>query len=506
MIFRRFMPIPLSTPFVLPIQTQAIDAQGQCDCDCDCACTGGLAYANSEAITPAQENGKWVMPGKFAGPRLAQVSLPGERWLALSPLAPSGALMNAPAARLLESFAAPRTWRSAADELTGFDAEASLQAARQMAGCGLLTPQEGAPAGQQAQPQTLSAWLHLTDRCNLRCSYCYLPHQPRDMSLETGQAALRATFAAAQAHGYQNVKVKYAGGEPLLRAEQLFDLQCYAAELAEQKQIALQGVVLSNGVSLTPAMVGALQTLNLRLAISLDGLGATHDRQRAFPDGRGSAAKALGAIEMALDHGLTPELSITVSSGSASGLPQLMDWVLERSLPFTLNFYRENDLSTGQAGLSLDERAIIEGMLAAYRVIEERLPRRSLLGSLTDRANLSAPHSRTCGVGQNYLVFDPQGQLARCQMQLGQTFPLAAPDPLAAVQAERRGVQNLPASSKKGCDDCQWQAWCSGGCPLATYRVRQRYDAPSPHCNIYQTLLPAALRLEGLRLLRKYDA
>lgn len=75
-------------------------------------------------------------------------------------------------------------------------------------------------------------------------------------------------------------------------------------------------------------------------------------------------------------------------------------------IPFSLNFFRENDFSTAHADLASEEEVILNGMTSAFRVIEANLPRRSLLASLRDRANLAAPHSRTCGVGQNYLVFD----------------------------------------------------------------------------------------------------
>ena len=66
-------------------------------------------------------------------------------------------------------------------------------------------------------PQVLSAWLHLTDRCNLRCSYCYLPHVREDMSSETGRAAIDAIFRSAIVNNFQQIKLKYAGGESLLR-------------------------------------------------------------------------------------------------------------------------------------------------------------------------------------------------------------------------------------------------------------------------------------------------
>jgi hypothetical protein len=101
-----------------------------------------------------------------------------------------------------------------------------------------------------------------------------------------------------------------------------------------------------------------------------------------------------------LASGLEPEISVTVSSRNAAGLAETVDWVLERDLPFSLNFYREHGKSNCQSDLHLDDDRIIDGMLAAYKVIEGNLPNRSMLASLADRANLSGPHLRTCSAGK----------------------------------------------------------------------------------------------------------
>jgi len=326
------------------------------------------------------------------------------------------------------------------------------------------------------------------------------------MTLETGRAAVEATFRSAVKHGFQQVKLKYSGGEPMLRFPLVAELHQYARELADQHGLELDGVVLSNGTLLTESLVSSLQSLDLRLMISLDGLGEFHNRHRRYASGRGSSADVVESIELALAHGLTPNISITISPRTVDGLPEVVDWVLERDLPFSLNFYRENDFSASHADMRLDEEQIINGMLAAYKVIEDNLPRHSLLPSLVDRANLAAPHLRTCGVGENYLVFDARGRVAKCQMRMADSIAdVSTPDPLAVLRADRAGIQNLPVEEKESCRDCQWRYWCAGGCPLETYRVTGRYDVKSPHCNIYQTLFPEVLRLEGLRLLKYQD-
>ncbi len=352
----------------------------------------------------------------------------------------------------------------------------------------------------------LNAWLHLTDRCNLRCSYCYLPHVKEDMSSETGRASIDAVFRSAQLNGFKKVKLKYAGGESLLRYPLILELHSCAEKLAEEHGISLEEVVLSNGTLLTEDMVKTLKSLGIRLMISMDGMGHYHDSQRPYAGGRGSFKDVSDAVDLALSVGLIPNISVTVSGRTAEGLPDIMEWILERELPFSLNFYRENDLSTSQQDLQLDEQKIINGMKAAFKVIENNLPRRGFLGGIIDRANLSAPHTHTCGVGENYLVFDQNGQVAKCQMHIRKPVTnIHVADPLALIRADQIGIQNLPVMEKEGCKDCEWKHWCTGGCPLATHRATGRYDVKSPNCNIYKALYPEALRLEGLRLL-KYSA
>ncbi len=102
------------------------------------------------------------------------------------------------------------------------------------------------------------------------------------MPSETGGAAVYATIRSALANGFKQVKLKYAGGEPLLRFPLIVELHSYAQALAEKCGIDLEGVVLSNGTLLTAKMVETLKSLGLQLMISLDGLGSYHDAHRPY--------------------------------------------------------------------------------------------------------------------------------------------------------------------------------------------------------------------------------
>ena len=361
----------------------------------------------------------------------------------------------------------------------------AAQAARRMFQLGLLRPY-GASDRTPPPSDELVAWLHVTNACNLRCTYCYLDKTDEAMSAETAFAAVDAVLRAARRHGYPRVLLKYAGGEASLNLPLVEEAHRYAEALAEQAGVALRGVVLSNGVGLTRRRLEQIRERGLRLMISLDGPEAAHDAQRPTIHGQGTYKAATASIERARELGIELTVSVTITGASVAGLPEVLTWLLEREVHFSLNFYRDNDCSASFGALKLEEQALIDGMRAAYRAIEANLPRYSLLGSLLDRASLGAAHRKTCAVGENYLVIDQRGGVAKCQMEIERPATTVwADDPLEVIRLDAAGVQNLPVEQKEGCRDCEWRHWCAGGCPIATFRATGRYDLRSPNCAIY---------------------
>jgi uncharacterized protein len=196
---------------------------------------------------------------------------------------------------------------------------------------------------------------------------------------------------------------------------------------------------------------------------------------------------------------------VTVSQRNLDGLADLLVYILERDLPFTLSYYRDHGCAIDNSTLQFSEQQMISTMYSAFKVIEQNLPKRRLLGSLIDRTSLHQPHQHTCGVGRNYLVIDQYGGVAKCHAAIKQTVTtIETEDPLEIIQNDRKGVQGLTVEEKEECRTCDWRYWCAGGCPLLTHRMTKRYDIKSPNCRIYQALFPEVLRLEALRLL-KYE-
>lgn len=365
----------------------------------------------------------------------------------------------------------------------------------------LLTDEPNAIPSPPA-PEGLVAWLHMTNACNLNCGYCYIQKSSAQMSRQVAFAAIDTVMRSACLHGYRTIMLKYAGGEPLLALPLIAEVHTYARQQAAAHDLHLQAGLLTNGTLLTTQALAQIRELDLQLMISLDGVNSSHDEQRPRHNGRGSLHAVQQGIEQAVQSGIVPQVAITVTSQSITHVPDLVAWLLSQQLPFTISFYRQPRTAAPYAALSEDEERIIAGMRAIYAVIEQHPPRWSVLGSLLDRTDASAAHQRTCAAGDNYLVFDHQGRIAKCQMTLDQ--PLAhveSVDPLTVLRNDQSSIQNLPVVQKADCQTCEWRYWCAGGCSVATYQATGQFDVPSPNCRIYKALYPDLLRLEGLRLL-----
>ncbi|MGQ9710515.1 MAG: radical SAM protein [Anaerolineae bacterium] len=444
--------------------------------DTDCACAEA---AMPVAFAPLP---KWEALWKQA-PGLYRAPLMREWQVFFNPGRPSGVVvLNRPAADVLETFHTPRPLADGAS--------------RAMARAGLVTPADAPqdPVCPSETPDTLTAWLHITSACNLRCVYCYAARDATAMDETIGRLAVDAVFRSARDHGFRAVKLKYAGGEPTLNFAVVRAVQRHARTQAARAGLALRATLLTNAVDLTDDVLAFVADSDVRLAVSLDLCPGAHDQQRPRQDGRATYAQVRRNVERAVRRGIVPHLSITITGTEDERCADTIRFALDMSLPFNLNFVRPVDEPISDTQVS----RMVRSVRMAFAEIEATPPSHSLLAVL-DRADFSRPHAYACGAGRAYLVVDPLGRISPCQMTMMRPVgDIRMPDPLAAVQEV---FANVPVWERSTCVDCPWRYACGGGCPLLARRAQRNGASSPPFCAAYRTLYPELIRLEGLRLL-----
>lgn len=352
------------------------------------------------------------------------------------------------------------------------------------------------------KPTQLGIWLHLTNQCNLRCTYCYVWKSQDKMSLDTAKKAMKKIIDGAKIHDFKKITVKFSGGECLLELDELLQIVEFSRELAKQNKIEIEFVVMTNGVLVTYRVAKILKQHDLRAAVSLDGLGIYHDKQRIFPSGQGSFKFVEKGIETLQKYQIPFNVSVTITGNNVTNLPELTNYLLDKNIPFTFNFFRENPHVSEK--LEGDDKKLVKYMKLAYKLIGDRVPRYSLVNGLLDRVVFRKPHLHTCGMGQNYVVVTHEGKIVACQMTLEK--PIGSVDDKDMIETMKAGnfiqPKSLNVMGKSPCNACQWRYICCGGCPLLTYSQKGKYTLNSPYCAVYKTLIPEALKVEAKRLIK----
>lgn len=177
------------------------------------------------------------------------------------------------------------------------------------------------PVGPHRSPPGPVVIWNLLRRCNLTCRHCYSvstnTHFPGELSTEEiyrVQDDLKAARVPV---------LILSGGEPLLHP----DIYAIARRA---KSMGFYVALSSNGTLIDASNIAAIAECDFDyVGISLDGLGATHDR---FRQQQGAFDASLHAIRLCRDHGLKIGVRYTMTRDNADDLPGLLQLVEDEGI------------------------------------------------------------------------------------------------------------------------------------------------------------------------------
>jgi uncharacterized protein len=157
--------------------------------------------------------------------------------------------------------------------------------------------------------------------CNLRCRYCYYLEKIRLFRQDSPvlmQDDLLDLYVRQHIEASTEPVISFSwhGGEPLLAG-----IDFYKKVIALQKKWKPSGRTIINGVQtngtlLDERWVKFFAEENFRLGISMDGPEDLHDQFRKTTDGEGSFQKVLHGYDLALLHGIDPEILCVLNANN----------------------------------------------------------------------------------------------------------------------------------------------------------------------------------------------
>jgi uncharacterized protein len=175
-----------------------------------------------------------------------------------------------------------------------------------------------------AQMRPTGAVLLMTNRCNLRCIYCYANAgaEPRrvEMTWPTAKAAIDFVLDNARLAGAEPPSLTFhGGGEPTVHWELLVRAVEYAKAIQPRTRISMS----SNGVWSEAQRRFVCRNFT-DVSLSMDGVPDVQDRQRPRAGGLASAAQVRQSIRALDEAGIDYGIRMTVLPQSVG---QLVDGV-----------------------------------------------------------------------------------------------------------------------------------------------------------------------------------
>lgn len=323
-------------------------------------------------------------------------------------------------------------------------------------------------------------YLLLSNKCNLRCEYCFevgnkIPNQIRsNMSKITASNAIDLFSKIAKVKPKEGHSVIFYGGEPLMNKKVFrYAVQKLRNYESEGKLKDLKMIINTNGSFVDKPLAEFCAKYDINPAISIDGTKIIHDGVRKKKGLGSSFEEAKKAYKLFKEQEVNPGISCTISSKNVQNLEEIATYFADEFEPNGIGFNFLLDLTCGKNPLSIPIEYSTRKLLDVFKILrekgiyEERLMRR--IGKLVN----NKIHLKDCAGYGNQIVFGPDGSFGPCQIFLDAGKYIAGnvnnnpPDP--RTHPIFREWNNRTALTMKGCENCSGITLCGGGCAYNAY-------------------------------------
>ena len=347
--------------------------------------------------------------------------------------------------------------------------------------------------------------MHLTDKCNLRCSYCYEDRARRStevMSLATAQEIAARHLTEEGSH--KTVELDFIGGEPLLAWDRIVGV----VEFVHQRKWPVEHSFSfsTNGTLFNDEIKEWLDRHScVAFSFSIDGTRAAHDKNRC-----GSYDRVIRHVPWALDRckrlKIEPRVKMTIGPDTipmmAEGIAELHAMGFDRvdaNVPYE-NIWGDN-LESSLAVFAEQLDALVEYYLQHPGLEPSRLihlPIEKMMGTKE-----SKEFPRWCGSGDPMICYDVEGRALPCHrfvtVSTGQAYD-------GSLSFEPKSWEEMRQGEPSPCVECPFVAACPS-CMSLNWLENGDVDRRTHwHCGFILLQIKASAKFKILRLSRDIAA
>ncbi|MCL5035693.1 MAG: radical SAM protein [Chloroflexi bacterium] len=356
-------------------------------------------------------------------------------------------------------------------------------------------------------PQRYPAFLclHITEACNLRCSYCYARAHSKKNRMPLDTAKLIVERIIRELPG-PDIVINFHGGEPLLEFNNILAAVKHGREINEEVNKRARFITQSNGTLITKEIAEKIHEAKISPGVSIDGPAEVHDKYRKYPDGRGTHADVWRGINLLREAKSTPGV-LAVVHHPEDYLPVFRFFLENNFEGMRINYTSYIGRATEEMdfhyvrGEKFAEKYLemVDEALAWCRKYDKPLRINDLdhfINNLTSKSRPFMCYRSPCGIGNSILGFSLDGGISGCEetasMGLFTAGSIFDPTPLTEVvdnspvlkELYERKTENIPR-----CSRCAFRRFHGTGCTSKVYAMYKTLFRESPMCRFYQIVL-----------------
>lgn len=327
-----------------------------------------------------------------------------------------------------------------------------------------------------ADSKCLSAYLHITQRCNLHCVGCYSFDSGRNhLNDPTEKQVNRAIWQLAQ-NGCNLLVI--SGGEPFFRKD-LPEILRYAKTEAKIPSVQL----ITNGTLVTGDMLQRIKPYVDGIAVSVDGYGK---KNPTFIRDEGIFEKVLSAVKLSKKVGIQTTILPTIHAQNYNNMKEYVkvSKKLNVGISFSLLTCSPKD---EMLRAWLPNREQLSEI--AKQLIEIGLNESVVVNDMPIGDGLDARSS--CEVGRKIVSVAADGTVYPCHMlhdsrlAMGNVFEEDLSDILLSETSLQ--CRNLHVDNIEICNKCKHRYICGGGCRARSFYVNENLTSHDFYCPMTTT-------------------
>lgn len=354
-----------------------------------------------------------------------------------------------------------------------------------------------------------AVYFNPTDRCNLNCSYCYIPENLRKSGLHMSRhrlivalKILRSYFKSSLPRG-QVPQIVFHGAEPLLNKEAVF-------EAIDKFRQDFRFGIQTNGTLLDSQDIEFLKSRRISIGLSLDGhVPRVADRLRRSWSGCGVSEKVIGVIQQLRGYD-NYSVICTVTRENMASQVEMVEFLHHMEVPTCMLNPVRCTLIGSRKHKPLDlaiAKHYLQALDCTYQLYQKTGRKLVVANFANILIGVIAPLARRlmcdispCGGGRCFFAVSSNGDLFPCSEFIGikkfkggnifrdDIRDVLKTTPFKTVTGRR--IENI-----EPCNRCAIRHFCGAPCPAEAYGMNNSIETRGAFCEFYEEQIRYAFRL-----------